>query len=177
VAAKGGKVEQMVENAITKAMHSVYEKGVERGRAEAKEIYRLTERRLYAYPALKDNIETYKKDIADLQKEEPGRSKDLVFFSVHGGGIRLSPDEIQEGRIRQLEGRIYRDEAEIKEIDIALESVKNDPYFPIIDLRYWQQKSDDEIAEIIACDASTVRRNKSRLIRMIAVKLYGASAV
>ena len=55
--------------------------------------------------------------------------------------------------------------------------VADDEYYPIIRMKYFEGKTDEEIAPEIPCDPSTVRRNKSRLIRRIAVKLYGAQAV
>ena len=37
--------------------------------------------------------------------------------------------------------------------------------------------TDAELAEKLYCDESTVRRNRSRLIRIIAVRLYGVEAI
>lgn len=49
-----------------------------------------------------------------------------MLFSAHSGGTRLSAEEIQEGRILISQKKIYRDQAEIDEIDYALQSVDND---------------------------------------------------
>lgn len=170
--------EKIVEQAMKKVLDMGLKFGLERGKCEAKEAFRKTETRLYAYPELLRNIEKYKKDIEDLRMEDPGRSKDIVFFSIHGGGgNRLSAEEVQEARILLVQRKIYRDQVEIDEMNYALEFVKNDEYYPLLTMRYFEGKSDDEIAEKMACDPSTIRRNKSRLIRVVAVKLYGAEAV
>ncbi|WP_371380888.1 hypothetical protein [Sporomusa aerivorans] len=165
-------IEKIVEQALQKVLHF----GIERGKCAAKEAFRKTESRLYAYPVLLDNIEQYKKDIEDLLREKPGRSKDLVFYSTSGGS-RLTDDEIQEGRILIVRKKIERDQTEIDEINYALEVVKEDEYYPLLTKKYFESKKDDEIAEDFSCDARTIRRNKSRLIRKIAIKLYGAEAV
>lgn len=169
---------KLVNDAIDKAIKSVMQTGIHRGKIEAKEAFRKTESRLYAYPELIKNIEKYKLDIDDLKREGAGkRAKDLVFFSARAGGSRLTDEEIKEGRILIVQIKMERDQAEVDEINYALEVVKEDEYYQIIEMRYFQGMKDDEIASILSCDPSTVRRNKSRLIRMVAVKLYGAEAV
>lgn len=174
---KPANLEKIIEQAVKKAVNAAVMVGVEKGKCEAKDAFKQTESRLYAYSALIDNIEKYNQDIDDLRKETPGRSKDIVFFSTHGGGTRLSADEIQEARILILQKKIYRDQTEIDEIDFAIQSVVDDFYYPVIKMKYFEGKSDEEIAEALNCDASTVRRNKNRIVRRIAVKLYGAQAV
>lgn len=170
-------IEKIVEQALNKVLNTALQFGVQKGKCEAKEAFRKTEMRLYAYPELVENIKKYKQDIEDLRQESPGRSKDLVFFSAHGGGSRLSDEEIQEARIFVIQKKIERDQEEIDEIDFALEAVKGDEYYPIIDMKYFKDMDDDEIAPEFPCDPRTVRRHKSRLVRRIAVKLYGAGAV
>jgi RNA polymerase sigma factor (sigma-70 family) len=178
MAAKAVNIEKLIDQAVNKAVNATLLLGIEKGRSEAKNLFKQTEIRLYAYPELKNNIEKYQRDIEDLREERiSGRSKDIVFFSAHGGSTRLSADEIQEGRIMILQKKIYRDQTEIDEIDYALQAVQNDEYYSIIKMRYFEEKGDEEIAGIIGCDPSTVRRNKSKIIRRIAVKLYGAQAV
>jgi DNA-directed RNA polymerase specialized sigma subunit len=171
-------VEKLIEQAVKKAVNVTFMLGAERAKREVKDVFKQTEIRLYAYPELKRNIEKYKLDIQDLYREgSSGKSKDLVFFSTQGGGIRLTDDEIQEARVMVLQKKIYRDQAEIDEIDYALQAVENDEYYSIIRMRYFEEQSDEEIAVIVGCDPRTIRRNKSRLVHRIAVKLYGAEAV
>ncbi|MDR7869162.1 MAG: hypothetical protein RIN56_20430 [Sporomusaceae bacterium] len=172
-------IEKIIDQAVTKAIKASAILGMEKGKAEAKNVFRQTEIRLYAYPELRRNIDKYHRDIEDLRRESPGsgKSKDITFFSTIGGNTRLTAEEIQEGRILLVQRKLWRDEVEIKEIEYALQCVVDDEYYPLLTMRYFERKKDDEIAKKIICDPSTVRRNKNRLIRMIAVKLYGAEAV
>jgi hypothetical protein len=170
-------IEKIIEQAVKKAVNAAMLLGVAKGKSEIKDPFKQTEIRLYAYPELKDNIIKYNKDIEDLRQEgSSGRSKDIVFFSI-SGGTRLSVEEIQEARIMTMQKKIYRDQTEIDEIDFALQAVENDEYYFVITIKYFKGKDDDEIAAVISCDPRTIRRNKTRLIRRIAVKLYGAEAV
>ena len=146
------------------------------GRKENRNVFKQTESRLRAYPILKTNIIKYKEDIEDLRTEQvTRRSKDIVKFSISGS--RLSDDEIQQGRIMDLEIKIERDQKEILEIEEALKLISGDEYEKVITLRYFKDKYPVEIGDIIGCDESTARRNSNRLVRKIAIKLYGADAL
>ncbi len=176
-AEKPVNVEKLINQAVDRAVKATVLIGIEQGKAETKNIFKQTEARLYAFPELRSNIEKYNKDINDLRREDPGRSKDIVFFSTHGGGVRLSAEEIQEGRILVIQKKIYRDQTEIDEIEFSLAAVEDDEYYPVIEMKYFKKKTDEEISYQLHCDPSTVRRNKNRLVKRIAVKLYGARAV
>lgn len=188
-AEKEVNIEKIIERAVNKAVKATILLGAEKAKTEKQNLFSKTQSRLYAYAELKNNIDKYNLDIEDLQKESPGHSKDLVFFSTHGGGTRLSAEEVQEARIMIMQKKIYRDQTEIDDINFALDSVKNDEYYPIIEMKYGLPSdkednaespkcmNDENIAEVIHCDPSTVRRQKNRLVRKIAVKLYGAQVV
>lgn len=146
-------------------------------RDTAKEKYKQTERRLRAYPLLKKNIERYEMDIEDIKHEDLRRSTDIVLYRTAGGGMKADIEEIREIKILNLKQKIIRDETEIKEVDAALETVKNDEYFSIIDLKYFQNLKHEEIAEMLECDTSTIGRNKGRMVNHMALVLYGSDAL
>lgn len=169
-------IHKIIEQTVRKVIKEGIFIGAEKAKAEPQNAFQQTEVRLYAYSALKENIEKYNKDIEDLDKEDPSKSKSIVVFSAVGGG-RLTPKEIQEGRKLMLQAKIYRDQSEIDEINLALVTIEQDEYYGIISKKYFEGKSDDEIAEGLSCDPRTVRRNKKKLVRKIAIKLYGAQAL
>lgn len=147
-------------------------------RDREKNKFQQTESRLRAYKDLKVNIEKYKLDIQDLKIEKiPGRSRDITRYSATGGGEQWTPEQIQLARIYNLEMKICRDEAEIREIELALEAISNDKYYSVISYKYFDGMEDEEIAELINCSDKTVSRNKSRLVRRLSIKLYGADAL
>jgi RNA polymerase sigma factor (sigma-70 family) len=91
--------------------------------------------------------------------------------------VRLTPEEISEGLIQDITAQIAECEQEIETIDKALDIIAGDDYANVIKYKYFEGKNDEKIAEIISCDPSTVRRNKSRLVGRLAVFLYGVAAV
>ena len=91
--------------------------------------------------------------------------------------MRLAAEEVADALIRDITADIAGNEAELETIEKALEIIAADPYAGIVKFKYFEGQNDDEIAELMSCDASTIRRNKSRLVARLAVFLYGAAAV
>jgi DNA-directed RNA polymerase specialized sigma24 family protein len=161
-----------IETIIEKAVNA----GLKAGRREAEDIYKATEKRLYALPVLEKRIKDNQQRLVELQTQgSPRRSKDIRRLSRPG--MRLSPDEILEVLIADVEAAIAKDEYEVETIKKALENIKDDPYYLTVEGRYFEQISDDEIAKKIHCDTTTVWRQRKRLVQTIAVWLYGADAV
>lgn len=164
-----------IEEIIKKAVNEGIAAGYSLKQQEVKNYYKQAEKRLYAYPGLKSGIEAYQDEINDLKKYGlPERDKSIVYMP---SGSRLGSDDLLEARIRDLNYKIQCNKREIKEIDDALKLIKDDDWYMIIEYKYFQSKKDDEIAELLTCDESTVRRNKKRLVNKIVVRLYGAVAL
>lgn len=166
-----------LEDSCNRTVEKAFKAGYGFARQEAKDCFRDTEKRLYDYPVLKENVEKYKLDIEDLKKEKyTDRAKDIVRMSLGAGGTRLSREEKQATKIMNVEAKVERDSAEIDEIDYALNSIQDDEYYMVIEYKYFDRLKDTDIAENMACDESTVRRHKNRLVHRLAVKLHGAAA-
>lgn len=143
---------------------------------ETQDVFKATERRLYAYPVLqakiKDDEETLEELACHGMQE---RSKSITRFIK--SGVRLEPDEIKEAVMLDLRATIDGDKYEISRIDKALAQIADDEYQNIIRYKYFEQKSDEEIADLIHCAPRTVRSHKSRLVGRLSVFLYGAGAL
>lgn len=144
---------------------------------EGKSIYKQTEARLYAYTTLLTNIERYMLDIEDLKREKiTEKSKDITSWSGNSG-VRLTPEEKQAGKILAVQIKLKRDQKEVDEISAALEFIDVDYYKLAVVGRYIDNATDIDIAQALLCDERTVRRHRSRLVRQMAVFLYGAEAL
>jgi hypothetical protein len=142
----------------------------------AGDAFRATENRLYAYPLIWSKVIGDKERLEEIKTNGiPAGRKDIIRFMK--AGQRLSSEDIQEAIIQDLSAEIARDECEVEMIEKALTFVENDPYASIIKSKYFEGKNDEEIAELVSCDGRTVRRNKNRLVKRLAVFLYGATAV
>ena len=146
-------------------------------RHSEKDLVKLTKKRLYAYPLLKINIERYKADIEDIKKEDMGKSKSIVMFSPSSkGGERPTLEELREAKIMIVERKIARDENEIREIDTALSTIRDDEYYPIIEMSYFRKISDEAIRDELYWSIPTIGRHRGRLINILNASLYGADA-
>jgi hypothetical protein len=100
---------------------------------------------------------------------------DIVRFQRSGS--RLDVEDIEAAIKQDRQAQIAADEFEIKTIEEDLAPLTGDPYFRVIPGRYFEQKTDDEIAEEIHREVRTIQRNRGRLVHRIAVKLFGAEAI
>ena len=76
-----------------------------------------------------------------------------------------------------MEAGIAADQYELDNIEKALAGIADDEYYLTVSGRYLQGLSNEQIAERIPCEISTVWRNRKRLVQQLAVLLYGAAAV
>ena len=165
---------------IEKIINAAVVAGINAGRIQESkavgELYKATERRLYAYPILLGKIENDKEHIQELlQIGVPEKSKSITRFNKTG--LRLTPDEKLDALITDMNATIAADEYEVKLIESALHTIADDNYYMSIYGRFFEGMNDDDIAGAIQCDASTVRRNRGRLIRALSVRLYGSKAL
>ena len=149
---------------------AIIQKAVNAGRAQgmsiAKDAYKATERRLYALPVLRQKqITTH---------EAPERSKSIVRFSRTG--YRLTPEEMLEAIIKDLEATIAADEYEIETLEKALAHIEDDPFYPAVEAKYIDGLEDDDIAADLKCGNTQLWKQRGRLVRAVAVLLYGSQA-
>lgn len=156
----------------------LFQEAVSAGKRSVKDKYKQTEKRLYAYPVLKRNIERYKLDIKDTEKEDMRKSHDFVLFVKNSGSAeKMDIEDLKAAKILLIEQKIARDQKEIDEIDKALEEIQQDEYYPVIKLHYFEKKNQDDIADLLHCDKVTIWRNRKKLINMLNIGLYGADAL
>jgi hypothetical protein len=161
-----------IETLIRRAV----EAGIKAGQRAPVDAYKATERRLYALPVLVRKVEDAQLRLKELEQTgAPRRSKDVIRFARTG--VRVSPEEILDAMIVDIKASIAADEHEIETVKKALRNIEDDTYYVAVSGRYFEGISDEEIAKQIPCDERTVRRHRGRLVRVVAVWLYGAEAV
>ena len=159
---------------------SIIRKAVEAGRRSAersvKDAFRATERRLYALPDIRAKLADDKEALADA-KEYGVKSKSHSITRFMKSGVRLTPEEVLSAVIMNLEAEIAADEHEIHVMERALASIADDEYCLTVTGKYIDRLTDEQIAEQIVCDPTTVWRNRKRLVQRLSVRLYGVDAV
>jgi len=169
-------IQAIAQAAATEAARLAYGAASLRVAKVAGSTYKETEKRLYAYPDLLDKIQDDKMKLRELiEGGTVSQSKSLVRFARTGS--RLSRDEMLDALVQDKEATIAADQHEVDAIAAALNRIQDDPYYITIAGKFVERKTDEDIAAAIPCDPSTVRRNRGRLVRRLAVWLYGSHAL
>lgn len=140
--------------------------------------YKKVEILLYNYENLKEAIKQKEEDIENLERYGlKEKSKSIVAYSSAGGNPEADRylELKQRYTIEKLE--IERD---VKRIDNALDKIRGDEYFEIIQLKYLNAEEDkvnkdDDMAERLNKDRRTIIRNRKRLIQKLITILFPES--
>lgn len=138
--------------------------------------FKETEILLYNYPALKLKVEQDEEFLFDPESyiAPINRSKDVVIFSKKNmGNTILDIDKYTQG----VKSSMMRTRQETVRIERAVETIKDDEYYDVIPMKYWDGLTIEEIAERLGREEKTIRRNKSRLINKLKIMLFGADAL
>ncbi|KZL94355.1 hypothetical protein [Clostridium magnum] len=139
--------------------------------------FRKVELILLNYKMLKDAVNQKDEDIEYIEKHGlPQKSGSIVIYQTGGGNMSSQERYIQLIEKYKLEK--LETEREIRRIDNALDKVKKDKYYKIIEFKYLNSEdhvTDDQIAEELSVDQSTITRNRKRLINSLKTILFPES--
>lgn len=137
--------------------------------------YKKVEILLYNYENLREAIKQKEEDIENLEKYGlKEKSKSIVSYSSAGGNPEAD-------RYLELKNKYIIEKLEIerdlKRIDNALDKIRKDSYFDIIQLKYLNTeedrvKTDNELVEILDKERITIIRNRKRLINKLTTILF-----
>lgn len=141
-----------------------------------KRAIQATERRLYALPILMQRIEDNREELNELEScgKDALRGHSMSLVRLIRPGMRLDPDEVHEAQLGELRARLAADEREVRKMQAVLNDLTEDPYYATIELKYIKGETDMEISKKLCCDPSTVGRNRARLLKRMAIRLYGS---
>ena len=176
-----GELLNVIDHTIQKAVeNSIVELKRQNLIVEGKQSpFQKTETLLFNYNNFKSVIKDKEDEIAELRQFGMRRkSTSISSFSGNTGLIEVKSDaEKVEDKIEMIEFSIATTRNFIKIIDNALATLVEDPYYELIDLRYFKGCSREEIAEYFDCDVKTVTRNKNRLINLLQIRLFSDEVI
>ena len=139
------------------------------------DYYKETEAMLRAYPNYKLTIEKNNERIQEILKNGIGEQSKTPNNDVRvkGGIVEFKGiPEIEIEKIEHLKSENLKEEKRIIRVENALIHIENDPYFEIIDLKYFKNWTIEEIAEKFDVDKSTIGRNRTRLVKELRFYLF-----
>lgn len=136
-----------------------------------------TEQLLYHYNDFKEAISDKENQIEEIKHNGiPKKSKSITFYSTMHY-INTDEEEKIEEVIKTLENSISNTKRLINLIDNSLNKLKNDKYYKIIELKYFNGETREKIAEIFNADVSTITRNKNRLLNSLKINLFSDEVI
>lgn len=181
--------QQMVELAeiVSKAVvHALKENGLVGGadipvqptqKKSEKTAYQKTEQLLFNYRGFQRIVEERKQEIADLrkygvpQKSGGAMGGERVQSSRSNVGIVL-PEDAVEDAVRSVEASVQGTVQAIALIDKCMAALKNDPYYAVLPMRYFEGRTLEDIGVYFGVDHTTISRNRSRLIKELSMRLF-----
>jgi hypothetical protein len=165
-----------IESLINAAVKKAFNAGRVDASSSAKDAFKATERRLYAIPILQKKLQNDRENLEEIQNHGlKERSKSIVRFNRTG--YRVSPEEMLDAIVQDLEAKIAQTEHEIETLYKAMEAFADDPFYPAVTGRYIERYDDEDIALDLGCGTTQVWKQRSRIVKDISVMLYGVSAV
>lgn len=115
-----------------------------------------------------NDIDTLKREIEELKAGKPLETgRVLSEINVQSSPVFKSVLEKKEDRIENLNSNIENLSYIIKKIDNALNIISNNDYYELIELKYFQKKTVNEIMDILHISYGTYKKHHARLINEI----------
>jgi len=170
-------ISQALDKQIKKAVEKIFE-AKKQLEDQKRDFFKETEKLLYAYPDLKLKVEQDKEDLkSGAFAIKVNKSKDIIRFTASSSGYRQPEEYVHEEMIRSRKASMERTRLQVQRIDRALETIKDDLYYDVIPMKYFDRCTIEDIAERFNKDESTIKRNKNRLVNKLKIVLFGADAL
>ncbi len=142
---------------------------------EEKTAYQKTEEILYNYHDFKFAVKSKEQQIKALKANvfETLHSDIPDDFSVN---MNNDIDKIKK-KIKSLECSILITDKYLIMIEDALNSLKDDKYYGLIQMAYFENSNREEIAKKFNVDVSTISRNKTRLVNKLKTILFSDEVI
>lgn len=146
-----------------------------------KSAYQKTEQLLYNYNGFKRIVQDKMQEIADLRKYGvPQKSSmsggERVQSSRSVQGIVLQEESVEQA-VRSVEASVQGTVDAIRLIDKCMATLKRDPYYDVLEMRYFEGRTLEDIGVYFGCDHTTISRNKNRLVKELAMRIFPDDAI
>jgi RNA polymerase sigma factor (sigma-70 family) len=142
---------------------------------QEKSAYQKTEQLLYNYPGFKRIIKERELEIEEIRKYGvPQKCGGVTEFVQKGGlphGLVLEEESV-EAAVQRIERSVQGTVDAIALIDKCMSALKNDPYYKVLEMRYFDGRTQEDIAFEFGCSQVTISNNKNRLVRELSMRLF-----
>ena len=139
--------------------------------------FQKTEKLLSELSLLKGAIDSKNMLIEDLKKERISIQKRETGVNVQSSKVYLSELEKVENRIEKLQEEITRIENVVNMVERALDTIRNDKYYNIIEMKYFEDLTFENIAEKLDISVITAKRYKNKMIRQLQLVIFSDDVI
>lgn len=168
---------QMISTSVVTALkehHLVGTTPIE-SRPKEKTAYQKTEQLLYNYNNFKRIVEERYAEIEDIKKYGVPKKGEAVHTYSSGSGTVsgiVLPEESVESAVQERLRSVQDTVQVINLIDKCMDALKRDPYYKILEMRYFEGRTQEDIALVFNVSQVTISNNKNRLVRELAMRIF-----
>lgn len=149
--------------------------------SRGKTAYQKTEQLLYNYNNFKKIIKERELEIETIRKYGvPQKSASIVEYTPHSGGTvqgLVLDEESVEAAVHNVQASVEGTVQAISLIDKCMEALKLDPYYRILEMRYFEGRKQEDIADEFNCTQANISHNNRRLINELSIRLFPNQAI
>ena len=167
-----------VTAAVTKMIDVLEDKGilVKQGKKKIQTAYQKTEALLFNYPAFKKIIAERMAEIDNIRKYGvPQKSASIVEYTPNTGGTVqgiVLPEDSVESAVRTVQASVEGTVQAVTLIDKSMAALRTDPYYKVLEMLYFEGRTQEDIALEFNCAQNTISYNKNRLVRELAMRIF-----
>jgi DNA-directed RNA polymerase specialized sigma subunit len=167
----------VVSKAVVNALKEADSVGISKPapKKSEKTAFQKTEQLLFNYLGFKRIVAERQQEIADIRRygvpQQCGTVGERVHSSRSVQGIVL-PEESVEAAVRSVEASVQTTVQAIAMIDKGMATLKHDPYYEVLEMRYFEGRTLEDIGIYFGCDHTTISRNKNRLVKELSMRLF-----
>lgn len=136
--------------------------------------YEKTELLLANYVGFKRIVDDRLQEAEDIRQYGVPQTSCAFDFSPHTNVVRgiVLPEVSVDDAIKRVVASVQGTVEAIAFVDRGLERLKADPYYQILPMRYFEGRTQEDIAYTLGCTQKTISQNKCRLLRELAMQLF-----
>ena len=139
-----------------------------------KTAYQKVEQLLYNYRGFHRVVKEKLEQIDEIKKYGVAHKGSAVHSysgdnTVHGIS---TVEETVDDAVHTVQRSVQEVMSVLNMIDKAMLAMKNDPYYKILEMRYFDGMGQEDIAKALNCTQPNVSYHKSRLVKELALRLF-----
>lgn len=145
-----------------------------------KNAYSKTKSLLYNYVGFKKIVAARMDEIDEIKQHGvPQKDGSIVAYSSKTNVVNdtVLKEESVDKAVANILCAIRPTVEAIELIDKCMKEISTDPYYKILEMRYFEGRTQEDIADEFGCSQVNISKNDSRLVRELSMRLFPSQAV